>query len=183
MSYFFVAISGYAAYGNTVAEDVLLTIAPSGDGGIVVATGWVALANIMVLVHVVAAFQVFSHPIFEAVETPLLAHFAVLEARPRVLRLVWRSIYVLLIALIAWAVPFFQDLMGLIGAVGFIPMTFIMPCVLYLAHNKGRLRQWELVVNYAIIGVFVTISLASFIAAAANIADKADSCSYDGPLD
>ena len=127
--------------------------------------------------------QVFSQPIFEAFETPLRDQFAAIEKRPLLLRAVGRTIYVIIITVIAAAIPFFQDLMGLIGAIGFIPMTFVMPCVLYLVHNRGRLSSFEVVINYCIIALFVCVGLASFIASAANIAEKSGSCQYDSDFD
>ena len=43
-----------------------------------------------------------------------------------------RSLYVALTTFVAICLPFFADLMGLIGAAGFTPMTFILPCVFWL---------------------------------------------------
>ena len=49
-AYFPVAIAGYAAFGNTVDADVLLTVAHPG---------WlIRVANVMVVVHVGASWQV-----------------------------------------------------------------------------------------------------------------------------
>ena len=48
------------------------------------------------------------------------------------MRAVVRSIYVVLVTIVAICLPFFADLMGLIGALGFTPMTFILPCVFWL---------------------------------------------------
>ena len=76
-----------------------------------------------VWLHVVASFQVFTQPIYEALETSLTTRWAKLERHILWLRIVWRSLYVIIITLIAAAFPFFTDLMGLIGALGFIPMT------------------------------------------------------------
>lgn len=48
------------------------------------------------------------------------------------MRAVIRSIYVVLVTFVAICLPFFADLMGLIGAIGFTPMTFVLPCVFWL---------------------------------------------------
>jgi Transmembrane amino acid transporter protein len=52
------------------------------------------------------------------VETKLKSRFSGLKQRERLLRAVWRTIYVLLITIVAASLPFFGDLMGLIGATG-----------------------------------------------------------------
>ena len=48
------------------------------------------------------------------------------------MRAVVRSLYVVMTTFVAICIPFFADLMGLIGAAGFTPMTFILPCVFWL---------------------------------------------------
>ena len=48
------------------------------------------------------------------------------------MRAIVRSLYVALTTFVAICLPFFADLMGLIGAAGFTPMTFILPCVFWL---------------------------------------------------
>ena len=50
VAYFCVACAGYAAFGNTVQADVLLSISSP--------SGLIAAANIMVVVHVAASYQV-----------------------------------------------------------------------------------------------------------------------------
>lgn len=172
LCYFFVALAGYGSYGNVVDEDVLLSKPRVGKV-------WIGIANIMVWLHVVASFQVFTQPIFEALETPLAKQFDIVDRHRVVLRLLWRSTYVVLVTLIAVALPFFTDLMGLIGALGFIPMTFVVPCVLYLFANKGQLTRWQKGVNGAIIVLFCLIAFTSFVASASSIARKKRSGEFD----
>lgn len=85
--------------------------------------------SMQVWVHVLASYQVFSHPIFDAVETAVLSKRSPTTTKRLVLRGTGRSMYVVLVTFVAAILPFFADLMGLIGAVGFIPMTFVMPNV------------------------------------------------------
>ena len=172
MCYYFVALAGYGSYGNLVDEDVLLSKPRVGKG-------WIGVANIMVWLHVVASFQVFTQPVFEALETPLAKHFDKVDRHRVLLRLVWRSVYVILVTIVAVALPFFTDLMGLIGALGFIPMTFVMPCVLYLLANRGKLKWWEIALNTAIIVLFCVIAFSSFVASASSIAKKKRSGDFD----
>lgn len=182
--YFFVALTGFGSYGNVVAPDVLLSRPRTSKA-------WIGVANMMVWLHVLAAYQVFSQPIFEALEKILAKAFRRLEHSARwaaspatwllahwwVPRAVIRIQYVVVITLVAATFPFFADLMGLIGAVGFIPMTFVMPAVLYLVAHRGQLSVGVRVLNWAIIVVFCIVGLSSFVASADSIAEK--SRNYD----
>jgi amino acid permease len=52
-------------------------------------------------------------------------------------RLLVTTVYVVLVTLIAAAVPFFGDFVALVGAIGFTPMDFVLPILLW---NKVRKR-------------------------------------------
>lgn len=76
--------------------------------------------------------QVFAQPVYENLERGLTEQQVWPSKQPRLMRGLLRSIYVVLVTFVAICVPFFSDLMGLIGAIGFTPMTFILPCVFWL---------------------------------------------------
>lgn len=76
--------------------------------------------------------QVFAQPVYENLERALTEKQVWPSKQPRLMRAVVRSIYVVLVTIVAICLPFFADLMGLIGALGFTPMTFILPCVFWL---------------------------------------------------
>ena len=76
--------------------------------------------------------QVFAQPVFENIESSMTEQQLWPSKQPRLMRAVVRSLYVVVTAFVAICLPFFADLMGLIGAAGFTPMTFILPCVFWL---------------------------------------------------
>ncbi|KAH7524874.1 hypothetical protein FEM48_Zijuj06G0165500 [Ziziphus jujuba var. spinosa] len=79
-----VAISGFWAYGDAVEDDVLISLEKPP---------WlIALANLMVFVHVIGSYQVFSMPIFDIIESCLVQKMHFTPGRP--LRIVARSTYV-----------------------------------------------------------------------------------------
>lgn len=80
----------------------------------------------------VAVLQIFAQPVFENVETFMTERQLWPSSKPWLMRAVVRSLYVALTTFVAICLPFFADLMGLIGAAGFTPMTFILPCVFWL---------------------------------------------------
>lgn len=95
--------------------------------------------------------QVFCQPIFGFVETwsskrwpeskfitherainvPLCGAYYV-----NFFRLVWRTMYVILTAVIAMIFPFFNDFLGLLGAASFWPLTVYFPIEMYIAQSK-----------------------------------------------
>ena len=80
----------------------------------------------------VAMLQIFAQPVFENVETFMTKRQLWPSGKPWLMRAIVRSLYVMLTTFVAICLPFFADLMGLIGAAGFTPMTFILPCVFWL---------------------------------------------------
>lgn len=51
-------------------------------------------------------------------------------------RLIFRTIYVVFTTLVAMIVPFFNDVLALLGAVAFWPMTVYFPTEMYMSRNK-----------------------------------------------
>ncbi|KAK3425667.1 hypothetical protein EUGRSUZ_F02189 [Eucalyptus grandis] len=53
-------------------------------------------------------------------------------------RLIWRTVYVIVTAVIAMILPFFNDFLGLIGAASFWPLTMYFPVEMYIARTNMR---------------------------------------------
>lgn len=138
------------------------------------AKAWIGIANFMVWLHVLASYQVFSHPIFESVETAV--SWRVQKFSPVLIRAVWRTCYVLWITIVAASFPFFGEIVGLIGSIGFIPMTFIMPHVLWVTSQKDLGASRFL--NYTLMGVFIFIAFFALIGSVASIAHKSSEFEY-----
>ncbi|BDA43177.1 Lysine histidine transporter-like 1 [Coccomyxa sp. Obi] len=154
VAYFPVASAGYAAFGNLVSPDVLLSVRKPA---------WlISLANFMVVIHLAASYQVFAQPIFETVEAWILAgKYRLATERPIVTRAVVRCSYVALTCFLAILIPFFGDLMGLVGSLGLMPLTFLLPPALWIKATKPRGPElWfnvALMVVYGIAGVLAAI--------------------------
>lgn len=157
-AYFSVAIAGYAAFGAEVRPDVLLSISHP--------RALVDAANMMVVLHVAAGYQIFAMPMFAALEEAVRSRIKP-PPRPLVLRLIIRSIYVVLITLVACMLPFFGDLMGLIASIGLMPITFILPPLLWV--SARRPQGAELVLCLSIAGVTSILALLAFVGSLRNI--------------
>jgi hypothetical protein len=95
--------------------------------------------------------------------------------RPVVLRLLVRSLFVFVTTFIAVLVPFFGDLMGLIASIGLMPVTFILPPLLWISSRKPTgIEFW---VNAVIAAGSVALALVAFVGSARNIIH--DASEYD----
>lgn len=53
-------------------------------------------------------------------------------------RVIWRTVYVILTAVIAMLFPFFNSVIGLLGAIAFWPLTVYFPVEMYISRAKIR---------------------------------------------
>ncbi|VFQ75179.1 unnamed protein product [Cuscuta campestris] len=109
------------------------------------------LSNFDQIIEIISHAQVFCQPIFNAVESKCNkkwkdSKFVTVDHEVRIpflgaytinmFRLVWRTAYVIVTALIAMIFPFFNDFLGLIGAVSFYPLTVFFPIEMHIAQAK-----------------------------------------------
>ncbi|KAK4284449.1 hypothetical protein QN277_001281 [Acacia crassicarpa] len=145
MFYSACGLLGYAAFGNSAPGNILTGF------GFYEPYWLVDIGNIFVLVHLVGAYQVFCQPIFGLVEEWCSkkwpeSDFFTKEYSiniPKIgiykmnqFRLVWRTVYVILSTVIAMLLPFFNSILGLLGAFAFWPLTVYFPVEMYIAQRK-----------------------------------------------
>ncbi|KAJ6346186.1 hypothetical protein OIU78_008756 [Salix suchowensis] len=139
---------GYAAFGDLAPGNLL-----TGFG--FYNPYWLLdIANAAIVVHLVGAYQVYCQPLFAFVEKWCArkwpkSDFVTAEYEVPIpfygvyqlnfFRLVWRTIFVMLTTLVAMLMPFFNDVVGLLGAMGFWPLTVFFPIEMYISQKKiGR---------------------------------------------
>ncbi|KAL5712079.1 hypothetical protein ACHQM5_014284 [Ranunculus cassubicifolius] len=144
---FYVAIGciGYAAFGNGTPGNILTGFSKPF---------WlVDIANVFIIVHLVGAYQMFAQPIFAAVEKkiaskwPGLTFFQTvytvrvpftktksIQLMPGSFVLRWSII--VLTTLVSMLLPFFNAIMGWLGAAAFWPLTVYLPISTYLSQRK-----------------------------------------------
>ncbi|CAH9065702.1 unnamed protein product [Cuscuta epithymum] len=141
---------GYAAFGNKAPGNFLTGF------GFYEPFWLIDFANVCIAIHLIGAYQVFCQPIFGFVESRChrrwgTSGFVMTEHLIRIpllgtfplnwFRLVWRTSYVIVTALIAMIFPFFNDFLGLIGAASFYPLTVYFPIEMYIAQTK--IPKWS----------------------------------------
>ncbi|XP_028785947.1 amino acid permease 2-like [Neltuma alba] len=143
--------TGNAALGDKSPGNLLTDLAFSDPFWLLDA------ANAAIAVHLVGAYQVFSQPIFAFMEKQALQRFPrsqILKKEFKVpllpgfapynlslLRLVSRTSYVVVTTLVSMLLPFFNDVVGIIGALGFWPLNVYFPVEMYIKQKK--ITKWS----------------------------------------
>ncbi|KAG6531239.1 amino acid permease 6-like [Zingiber officinale] len=163
---------GYAAFGNDAPGNILTGF------GFYEPYWLVDLANVCVIVHLIGAYQVYAQPIFARFEIFLAFYcpdnkflqksysIGSLSFTPS--KLVLRTIFIMFTTLVAMLFPFFNAVLGLIGAVGFWPLAVYFPLGMHMAQEKIRRgdRKW-----FVLQGLSFLCLLVSIAASVGSVAD------------
>ncbi|CAH8299152.1 unnamed protein product [Eruca vesicaria subsp. sativa] len=147
--YFPVAFLGYWIFGNSVDDNILMTLEKP--------VWLIAMANLFVVVHVIGSYQIFAMPVFDMLETVLVKK---MNFDPSfTLRFVTRSLYVAFTMFVAICVPFFGGLLGFFGGFAFAPTTYYLPCIMWLILKKPKRFGLSWTINWfcIIVGVILTV--------------------------
>ncbi|KAF8675994.1 hypothetical protein HU200_047497 [Digitaria exilis] len=130
-TFFLSSITGYWAFGSHVQSNVLKSLMP--DSGPALAPTWLlGVAVLFVLLQLLAIGLVYSQVAYEIMEkTSADAAQDRFSRRNLVPRLLLRTLYLAFCAFMAAMLPFFGDIVGVVGAVGFIPLDFVLPVLMY----------------------------------------------------
>eukprot|EP00253_Pinus_taeda_P036270 PITA_36270 len=161
---------GYAAFGDSAPGNLLTGF------GFYNPFWLIDIANAAIVIHLVGAYQVFCQPLFAFIEgwtekkwpdsdfinkehalaIPFYGRFNV-----NLFRLVWRTVFVVTTTLISMLLPFFNYVVGLLGAVAFWPLTVYFPVTMYIAQNKIRRWSSKWVAMQILSGVCLLVSVAA----------------------
>ncbi|KAF2946703.1 probable amino acid permease 7 [Oryza sativa Japonica Group] len=138
---------GYAAFGDATPGNLLTGF------GFYEPYWLIDFANLCVAVHLLGGYQVYSQPVFAAVERRMggagagVVEVAVPAAvawpsrwrrgcRVNVYRLCFRTAYVAATTALAVWFPYFNQVVGLLGAFTFWPLSIHFPVEMYLVQKK-----------------------------------------------
>ncbi|PHT77448.1 putative amino acid permease 7 [Capsicum annuum] len=158
---------GYAAFGNNTPGNLL--------------TGFnepfwlVDFANACIVLHLVGGYQVvYSQPVFAFVEKWATQKYPenrfvnkfyaiklpVLPAlQLNLFRLCFRTLYVMSTTAIAMAFPYFNQVLGILGALNFWPLTIYFPVEMYIVQKQigAWSRKWLLLKGFSMICLIVSL--------------------------
>eukprot|EP00258_Populus_trichocarpa_P002368 XP_002302224.3 amino acid permease 3 [Populus trichocarpa] len=148
--YMFCGCFGYAAFGDLSPGNLL-----TGFG--FYNPYWLLdIANAAIVIHLVGAYQVSCQPLYAFIEKEAAQRFPDSEFitkdinipipgfRPynlNLFRMIWRTLFVVLTTVISMLLPFFNDIVGLLGALGFWPLTVYFPVEMYIVQKK--IPKWS----------------------------------------
>jgi amino acid permease len=162
---------GYAAFGDRSPGNLLTGF------GFYNPFWLVDVANVCIVVHLVGAYQVFVQPLFAFIEhwfshrwpkNPFI-HMEYKLNIPRyglckisVFKLVWRTCFVVTTTIISMMLPFFTDVLSLLGAVGFWPLTVYFPVEMYIVQRKIQRfsTKWMLLQTVSFVCLLVSLAAA-----------------------
>ncbi|KAJ6736199.1 hypothetical protein OIU85_018406 [Salix viminalis] len=116
----------------------------------------IVMANLFAVIQISGCYQIYCRPTYAYFEKNMLrsntaSHFPL---KNHLIRLVCTSIYIVLITLIAAAMPFFGDFVSICGAIGFTPLDFVFPAIAYL--KSGRMpKNTELRISVQILNLAI----------------------------
>ncbi|CAI8599887.1 unnamed protein product, partial [Vicia faba] len=135
---------GYAAFGDHTPGNILTGF------GFYEPFWLVALGNVCIIIHMVGAYQVLAQPLFRIIEmganikwphsTFINKEYAnkigSFKLNINLFRLIWRTIYVIMVTIMAMAMPFFNEFLSLLGAFGFWPLVIFFPIQMHISQRK-----------------------------------------------
>ncbi|KFK27672.1 hypothetical protein AALP_AA8G413800 [Arabis alpina] len=165
---------GYAAFGDATPGNLL-----TGHG--FYEPFWlIDFANACIVLHLVGGYQVYTQPIFAGMERWLtekypennfITRFYGLKSpmlgggtvRLSPMRMCLRTIYVVMVTGVAIVFPYFNEVLGVVGALGFWPLAVYFPVEMCILQKKFRVwtRPWLLLRGFSF--VCLLVSLLAFI--------------------
>ncbi|KAL3717392.1 hypothetical protein ACJRO7_008904 [Eucalyptus globulus] len=163
LSYWQLAFCGYWAFGSDVQPYILASLT-NPDWTII-------MANIFAVIQIAGCFQIYCRPTYAYFEDRMLhdKHTTHFPLGDRLVRLILTSVYMVVITLVAAAMPFFGDFVSICGAIGFTPLDFVFPAIAYLKAGRmpkdPKLRLLVRIFNLAIATWFSVVAILGCIGA------------------
>ncbi|CAA3020041.1 probable amino acid permease 7 isoform X1 [Olea europaea subsp. europaea] len=157
---------GYAAFGNSTPGNLLTGF------GFYEPYWLVDFANACVVLHLVGGYQVYTQPLFENTERWIIKKFPdrkilhedytpkqIPRLRLNLLRLCFRTAYVALTTGFSTLFPYFNQVVGVAGAITFWPIVVYFPVEMYLVQkNIGPLTKKSIILRvYSFITLIVIL--------------------------
>ncbi|KAA8527116.1 hypothetical protein F0562_008655 [Nyssa sinensis] len=159
---------GYAAFGNNTPGNLLTGF------GFYEPYWLIDFANICIVLHLIGGYQVYSQPVFAFAEKwfagkfpnsgfmnnfytfklPLLPAF---QLNP--FRLCFRTAYVISTTGLAIVFPYFNQVLGVLGAVNFWPLAIYFPVEMYFVQRKigAWTRKWVVLQTFSVVCLLVSL--------------------------
>ncbi|XP_058114661.1 probable amino acid permease 7 isoform X3 [Magnolia sinica] len=157
---------GYAAFGNNTPGNLLTGF------GFYEPYWLIDFANACIVLHLVGGYQMFSQPVFAFVEKWLAQKYPnsgfvndlykvqipyLQPYQTNLLRICFRTAYVVSTTSVAMLFPYFNQLLGFLGAFNFWPLAIYFPVKMYFVQRKigPWTRKWVVLQTYSLVCLLV----------------------------
>ncbi|CAK8565829.1 unnamed protein product [Lathyrus sativus] len=159
---------GYAAFGSATPGNLLTGF------GFYEPFWLIDIANVCIIIHLVGGYQIYSQPIystadrwcakkypnsgfvndFHRVKLPLLPAFEI-----NLFRFCFRTTYVISTTGLAILFPYFNQVLGVLGAINFWPLAIYFPVEMYFVQKKigAWTRKWIVLRIFSFACFLVTV--------------------------
>ncbi|KAH7366180.1 hypothetical protein KP509_18G066500 [Ceratopteris richardii] len=164
---------GYAAFGDAAPGNLLTGF------GFYEPYWLIDIANVCIVVHLVGAFQVFTQPLFAFVEEWASCRYPKNQiihkeynihlplngpsVQLNLFRLIWRTTFVIFATLASMLLPFFNDILGVLGALAFWPLTVYFPIQMHIAQSGTQRWSRKWICLQLLSAICLLVSLAALI--------------------
>ncbi|XP_031247141.1 probable amino acid permease 7 isoform X2 [Pistacia vera] len=159
---------GYAAFGNDTPGNLLTGF------GFYEPYWLVDLANACIVLHLVGGYQIYCQPVYAFFErwftqtypnSLFVTRFFTFKLpslpplKVNLFRICFRTAYVVSTTAVAIVFPYFNQVLGVLGALNFWPLAIYFPVEMYFVQRKVSpwTRKWIVLRTFSIICLFVTI--------------------------
>ncbi|KAL4358953.1 hypothetical protein AHAS_Ahas08G0028900 [Arachis hypogaea] len=161
---------GYAAFGDHTPGNILTGF------GFYDPFWLVALGNVCIIIHIVGAYQVLIQPFYHIVELLVSQRWpssnfinkeyfvgiGKIQFSINLFRLIWRTMFVVVASVLAMAMPFFNNMLALLGAIGFWPLAVYFPIQMIIVKRNIRkgTMPWIGLQSLSLVCMIVSIAAA-----------------------
>ncbi|KAI3496751.1 hypothetical protein L1887_39126 [Cichorium endivia] len=171
---------GYAAFGNDTPGNLLTGF------GFYEPFWLVDFANVCIILHLIGGYQLYSQPVFAYGERWLTEKFPdnlfltnvyslklpfFPDFQLNLFRLSFRTAYVVLTTGISMVFPYFNEILGLLGALNLWPLAIYYPVEMYKKQRKVEAwsKKWVVLQIFSI--VLMAVSIVALIGSIAGVID------------
>ena len=143
-AYLVIGLLGFAAYGVSVASDVLISMT------LVLTKAAMYVVWVFVIIKTATEAAVYNQSAFIICRD-------ILGITKRSYDIVFRIIWIVVATLVAMYIPFFGDLTAITGALSVTPLSFVYPVMFWNKKHKHDAPKWRIRFHYVFIAVWTTL--------------------------
>ncbi|KAK9065502.1 hypothetical protein SSX86_014903 [Deinandra increscens subsp. villosa] len=171
---------GYAAFGDNTPGNLLTGF------GFYEPYWLIDFANACIILHLIGGYQLYSQPVYAYAERWLTEKFPdsiflknshrlklpfLPDVELNLFRLCFRTLYVVSTTVIAMVFPYFNEILGLLGAANLWPLAIYFPVEMYIVQRKVETWSREWLVLQIFSSFLMVVSVMALIGSVAGLVE------------